>query len=101
MTEKKRAVFAHVDMNPSQFCRVFAVGEENVVGGSDVGLVLADRDSEPRVKVQHVLVLHSPAGCPESFVDPVAGDLFRGLIDVRWHAIAHASNALSRMVGSG
>ena len=77
------------------------VGEEYVVRRSNIGLVFAHRDSEPRVEVERVLVLHLPAGRPKSTVDPVAGDLFRGLIHVRCHAVAHAITVLSRTLGIG
>ena len=67
------------------------VGEENIVGSSDVGLVFAYRDAQADVEVELILVLHMPAGRPESGVDPVAGDFFRGLVDALRHAIIHAS----------
>ena len=64
-----------------------SVGKEHVVGRTDVGLVLADRDADPGIEVDGAPVLHIPAGRPEAVVDPVPGDLFGVLVDVTRHGI--------------
>ena len=62
--------------------------EQNVVGRSDVGLVFAHRDPKPRAEVERVFVLYMPTSFPEAVVDPVSGDLLRGLIHGPGHALA-------------
>ena len=64
-----------------------SVNEENIVGRSDIGLVFARRDAKTRSEVERVFVLHVPSRSPEAVVDPVAGDLFGLLVDVRRHGI--------------
>ena len=76
------------------------VGKENVVGRSDVGLVFAYRHTQAGVEVESFLVLHMPASRPEAPVDPVAGDFFRGLVNVLRHSITHSST-LPRRSKSG
>ena len=51
--------------------------------GTDIGLVLTDRDAESGIEVDGVPVLQVSARSPEAVVDPVAGDLFGLLIDLR------------------
>ena len=63
------------------------VGEEHVIGRTDVGLVFAHRDAEPGIEVDSILVLHVPARSPEAIINSVAGDLFGILVDVTRHGI--------------
>ena len=51
---------------------------------------MAKRQTLAGVEVESLLVLHMPTGRPEAPVDPVAGDFFRGLVDVMRHAFAQA-----------
>lgn len=67
--------FDHADRVP--------VGEENVVGGSDVCLVFADGHAKPGVEIERVLVLDMPTGRPQAFIDPVPSELLGGLVDIR------------------
>ena len=59
------------------------VGEEDVVGGSDVCLVLADGHAKAGVEIERVLILDMPTGRPQAFIDPVPGELLGGLVDIR------------------
>ena len=51
-----------------------------IVGGADVGLVLAHGDPAPGIEVDFVFALHAPARLCELRVNLVAGELFRVLV---------------------
>lgn len=54
------------------------VSEQDVVGRSDVHLVLTDGRAEPSVEIERILVRTMPPGRPQTFVDLITSDLLGG-----------------------
>ena len=68
----------------------FLVDEENVVGGADIRLILANGDPEAGAEIDLLLVLNEPARLREHLVDVVARRLFGCPVGVR-HRITRPS----------
>jgi hypothetical protein len=58
------------------------IGEQDIVGRADVCLILADGHAQAGVEIERVLVLNVPTGRPQTFIDPVPGDLLRRLVGI-------------------
>ena len=58
----------------------FLVNKEDIIGGSDVGLVFPDGDTQAGAQVKFLFILYDPPASGKLSVDIIPGQLFRRLI---------------------
>lgn len=61
------------------------VCKKDIVGGSNVCLILTNSDAEPCAKIDGVLVLNIPTRRSETLIDAVSGNLFWVLVYINCH----------------